>query len=200
MNHRAVFMARDGTINEEVGHVNHIDRFRLYPWSAGAIRKLNAAGFKSIVITNQSGVARGMFPESLVSAVHDRLRTELARAGAFLDGIYHCPHHPDGREREYSLQCDCRKPAAGLLLRAARELDVDVSRSFVIGDKYTDLQMAFAVGAKAVLVLSGYGKGELEYRGRSWSRMPDHVAANLAEAVDWIMLQPLNPQQSGSER
>jgi D-glycero-D-manno-heptose 1,7-bisphosphate phosphatase len=184
---RAVFLDRDGTVCEEVGYVNHIDRLRLYPFSAGAIRKLNQAGIKAIVITNQSGVARGLFPESLVHEVHEKLQLELAGSHAFLDGIYYCPHHPDGEVGPYRVRCECRKPQPGMIRRAARELDLDLSRSYVVGDKYLDLEMAYRAGTRAILVLSGYGKGEWQYQRHKWAKPPDFVAIDLSEAVDWIL-------------
>ncbi len=188
--HRAVLLDRDGTISEEVGYVNHPDRFQLYPWTAPAISRLNRAGLKVIMITNQSGVARGYFPESLVLEIHLRLREELARGGAVLDGVYYCPHHPEGSVESYRRQCLCRKPGTGMLERAAVEHGLDLGSSFVVGDKYLDVQVGFKVGARTILVTTGYGKGELLYNGDSWPRRPDHVAANLLEAADWIVASP----------
>ena len=180
-------MDRDGTISEEVAYVDRVDRFAIYPWTPLAIRKLNLAGIKTVVITNQSGVARGLFAESTVEEVHAKLREELSRAGAFLDGIYYCPHHPEGLVKEYRIQCDCRKPATGLLHRAARDLHIDLSASYVIGDKYSDVELAFAAGARGILVLSGYGKGEWECNRDVWQRQPHWVACNLGDAVDLIL-------------
>ena len=186
----AVFLDRDGTVSEEVGYVNHIDRFVPYPWSAAAIGRLNAAGLPVVLFTNQSGVARGYFPEELVRAVHDRLSSHLGERGARIDRMYYCPHHPEGREAAYRGACACRKPAPGMLRRAERELGVDLSASYVVGDRYLDLDTGFGVGARGVLVLTGYGKGEYAYRRDGWPRPPDHVAENLDRAVDWILSQP----------
>lgn len=183
----AVFLDRDGTVSEEAGYINHIDRFEVYPWAAQAIRRLNDAGVKVFLITNQSGVARGYFPEELVRQVHRRLCDSLALSGAFLDDIYYCPHHPEGRKTDYRVFCDCRKPAPGMLMKAAKDYDIDLSRSFVVGDRYLDLQTGFRVGARGVLVLSGYGKGEYLYLKDQWPRPPDHVAENLSTAVDWVL-------------
>ena len=184
---RAVFLDRDGTISEEVGYVNHLDRFKVYPWTGEAIRRLNRAGLQAIVITNQSGVARGYFPESLVHEIHQSLCAELANEGAVLDGIYYCPHHPEGRVDSYRIRCDCRKPGTGMIERAARERSVDLRSSFVVGDRYQDLQIGFKVNARTVLVLSGYGKGELLYQRNTWAQQPDYIAPTLLEAVDWIL-------------
>ena len=183
----AVFLDRDGTVNEEVGFVNHIDRFRIFPWSGPAIRRLNQAGLLSVLVTNQSGVARGYFPETLVQETHARLQEELARFSARLDAIYYCPHHPDGKLQEYRKTCDCRKPAPGMLHRAAQELGLDLRASFVVSDRYQDLSMGFQAGTRGVLLLSGYGKGEYAYFRGSWPRPPDFVAAQLLEGVEWIL-------------
>ncbi len=185
----AVFLDRDGTLCEEVGYVNHIDRFRVFPWSAQALRKLNQAGLACVLVTNQSGVARGYFPESLVGEVHEKLRGELARAESRLDAIYYCPHHPEGHVAAYRKQCDCRKPSPGMLLRAAHDLDLDFEASFMVSDRYQDLSMGFEMGIRGVLVMSGYGKGEYLYHKHSWPRQPDCVAGNLLEAVNWIITQ-----------
>jgi D-glycero-D-manno-heptose 1,7-bisphosphate phosphatase len=185
----AVFLDRDGTVSEEVGYVNHIDRFQIYPWTPAAIRKLNGAGIPAILVTNQSGVARGYFPEILVEETHAKLQTELARFSARLDAIYYCPHHPHGKVAAYRKVCECRKPAPGLLHRAASDLDLDLQASFVVGDRYQDLSMGFQTGARGVLLLSGYGKGEYLYHKETWPRQPDHVAVDLLEAADWILAQ-----------
>lgn len=184
---KAVFLDRDGTVCEEVGYVNHIDRLRLYPWAAAAIRRLNLARLKVVVVTNQSGVARGFFPESLVLECHEKLKRELAASRAIVDGFYYCPHHPAGTVADYRIDCACRKPRLGMMERAARDLGLDISGSYVVGDKYTDVQMAQRAGARAVLVLSGYGMGEWEYHRHEWPRPPDHVAPELSSAVDWIL-------------
>ncbi len=187
MLNRAVFLDRDGTLNEEVGYVNHLDRFILLPRVGKAIRLLNQHGFKTVVITNQSGVARGYFPESLIHLVHQRMEDLLRKDGAHLDGIYYCPHHPDVGSPPYRQRCRCRKPDTGLVEKAARELEIDCAKSYVIGDRGMDLEFARQIGAKAVLVLTGYGKGEWEYFRDEWKVKPDHVASDLYEAVEWIL-------------
>jgi D-glycero-D-manno-heptose 1,7-bisphosphate phosphatase len=189
---RAVFLDRDGTVCEEVGYLNHVDRMRLFPWTAAAIRKFNAAGLRTVLVTNQSGVAKGYFPEALVDEVHQRLRQELADSGASLDAIYYCPHHPEGKVPAYRRMCDCRKPSLGMIQRAATEHDLDLTLSFMVGDKYVDLETAYRAGMRAVLVLSGYGKGEYLYQSHTWSRMPDYIAEDLADAADWILSQTPN--------
>jgi D-glycero-D-manno-heptose 1,7-bisphosphate phosphatase len=183
----AVFIDRDGTLTEEVGYVNHPSRLQLLPRAGEAIRRLNAAGLAAVVVTNQTGIARGYFSESVLHAVNESLRAQLARVGARLDGFYACLHHPSEGEAPYRAQCECRKPKPGLLLRAAEELGLDLARSTMVGDKASDLVVARTVGAGAVLVLTGYGRGEWEYRRERFEVQPDHVAADLLDAVDWAL-------------
>ncbi|MDI7261750.1 MAG: D-glycero-beta-D-manno-heptose 1,7-bisphosphate 7-phosphatase [Thermodesulfobacteriota bacterium] len=185
--HRAVFLDRDGTINEEMGYVNHLDRFRLLPRVGEAIRLLNERHIKVVVITNQSGVARGYFPESLIHQVHQKMRNLLEKEGAHLDGIYYCPHHPDAGEPPYRQRCRCRKPETGLIEKAVEELDIDCSKSYMIGDRGADVEFGHRVGAKTVLLLTGYGKGEWEFNREQWKAKPDDVAQDLFEAVQWIL-------------
>jgi D-glycero-D-manno-heptose 1,7-bisphosphate phosphatase len=197
MANRAVFLDRDGTINEEVGYVNHIERFFLLPRVSQAIRLLNQHGWKAVVVTNQSGVARGYFPESLVRQVHQKMQELLGNEGAYLDRIYYCPHHPDIGVPPYRQKCRCRKPATGMIQEAMKELALDLSQSYMVGDRGVDIEFAHQIGAKAILVLTGYGKGEWEYSGGQWKVKPDHVAQDLYEAVQWILLQESHRQSVG---
>ena len=189
MAHKAVFLDRDGTLNEEVGYVNHLERFILLTRVGEAIHLLNQNDLKAVVITNQSGVARGYFPESLIPLVHQKMQDLLKEDGAHLDGIYYCPHHPDVGAPPYRQKCRCRKPEPGLIEEAVKELNLDLRSSYMIGDRGVDIEFARRVGAKGILVLTGYGKGEWEYGGRHWKEKPDHVAQDLLEAVRWILLQ-----------
>ena len=182
----AIFIDRDGTLSHEVGYVNHVSRFRLYPWAVDAVRLANEAGFLTVVVTNQAGVARGYFPESVIHEVHALLRAAMEAGGASLAGIYVCAHHPSVGEPPYRLDCDCRKPKPGLLRRAQAELGIDLMRSYVVGDRFGDVQLAWNVGARGVLVKSGYGRGELLHHADSWPRPPDIVAEHLLEAVERI--------------
>ena len=183
--HVAVFLDRDGTINEEMGYINHLDRFVLLPSAAVAIRRINESGLKAVVITNQSGAARGYFPVDLIDQVHQRMSGLLEEEGAFLDGIYTCTHAPSSKGE--SGGCGCRKPKIGLMKQAAHELNLDLEKSYVVGDRYKDMEMARNAGAKAILVLTGYGRGELEFLGPSSRVQADFVAKDLAEAVEWIL-------------
>lgn len=144
----AIFLDRDGTIIEDVGYLSRIDQVRLFPEAAATIRAFNQAGRPVIVVTNQSGVGRGFFPESRVHEVHEHLRSLLAQHGARIDAIYHCPHHPDDG-------CDCRKPKPGMLLRAAREWHLDLPRSVMFGDKADDVAAGEAAGCRACRVTAG---------------------------------------------
>lgn len=177
--HSAVFLDRDGTVSEEIGYMYHANLYKPYAWAGEAVRKINDSGMKAVLITNQSGVERGYFPEATVHAVHAILIAELARSHARLDGIYYCPHQPD-------TGCECRKPKPGMILRAARELEIDVANSFMIGDKFVDVEVAAASGAKSILVRTGYGAEELE-KHRDDRQQPDFIADNLLHAVDAIL-------------
>ena len=180
MSQPAVFLDRDGTINEQMGYINHLSRFKLLPQAVPAIRRLNEAGVKVVVVTNQSGAARGYFPASLVDEVHAHLKQLLSAGGAHLDGIYTCLHGPaDG--------CACRKPRPTLLQQAARDLDLDLSRSYLVGDRYSDIQTAANAGAQGILVLTGYGRGEYEYVRQTQPVQAIHVAPDLLAAVEWIL-------------
>ena len=183
----AVFLDRDGTINEQMGYINHISRFVMLPRAAAGIRLLNAQGIPVVVVSNQSGLARGYFPESLIQEVHAKMNRVLAEAGAHVDGIYICPHHPEAKEERFRLACDCRKPKPGLFLQAAADLDLDLGRSYVVGDRWSDLKAAAAVQAKGVLVLTGYGRGDYEYIGPTQPVQPTYVSEDLYAAVEWIV-------------
>jgi D-glycero-D-manno-heptose 1,7-bisphosphate phosphatase len=184
---RAVFIDRDGTISEEVGYVNHVSRYRVFPFAAEAVRVLNEAGRLAVLVTNQAGVARGYFREELIGEVHKVLAAELERGGARLDAVYYCPHHPTVGEPPYRFDCDCRKPRPGLLLRAADELGLDLSRCWMVGDRYSDTELARNTGVRSALVLTGYGRGELEHQSHAWPHRPDLVAEDLLEAVKKIV-------------
>ena len=179
----AVFIDRDGTIAEEVGYLNHVSRFRMFPFVAAAVRRLNEAGYPVVVISNQTGVARGYFPESLLQEVTQSMTQELSKAGAHVDAVYYCPHASADN-------CACRKPRTGMLEQAAREHPVDLRRSFVVGDRYIDIELARNAHARGILVRTGYGEGELAWHASEWPAPPDFVAEDLAQAVDWILRQP----------
>ncbi|HVF49887.1 MAG TPA: HAD family hydrolase [Pyrinomonadaceae bacterium] len=198
MKRAAVFIDRDGTISEEVGYVNHPSRYRVFQYAAEAVALLNRAGMLAVLVTNQAGVARGYFAEELIERVHNLLAQELERGGARLDAIYYCPHHPSVGDAPYRLDCDCRKPKPGLILRAAGDLDVDLARSWMIGDRHGDILLARNAGVRSAFVLSGYGRGEWEYQSGAWEHQPDIVAENLLEAVRQIIRQTVETRDKGS--
>ena len=183
---RAVFIDRDGTISEEVGYVNHISRFRLFPYAAQAIQLLNQRGWLAIVITNQAGVARGYFDEDLVQEIHRRMNADLQSKGARLDQIYYCAHHPSSGEPPYRVWCDCRKPQPGLINKAAEEFSINLAQSWMIGDRYSDIELARNAGVKSGFVLTGYGRGAWEHQHRNWEHQPDLIAENLLIAIQKI--------------
>ena len=180
-------MDRDGTVSHEVGYINHVSRMRPYPFTPDAIRVIQGGGLLAVLVTNQAGVARGYFEEDLVRQVHDRLQGILALDGVQLDGIYYCPHHPSAGDPPYRCDCNCRKPKPGMLLQAAEELDIDLARSFMVGDKISDVEMAVEHGLTGVLVKTGYGRGELEHQSHTWRIRPHFIAENLLEAAKWIL-------------
>jgi D-glycero-D-manno-heptose 1,7-bisphosphate phosphatase len=182
---RAVFLDRDGTLIEDIGYLDRVDRVEMYPWTVDAVRLLNRAGLRVVVTTNQSGIARGYFTEANVEEVHQHISSLLAEGGAHIDAYYYCPHHPEGTIHGYAQRCDCRKPGSGLIERAARELGLDPSHSFVVGDRWLDVRLARAVGARAVLVRTGYG--EAEEAQPEPDVAADVVADNLMGATSWIL-------------
>jgi D-glycero-D-manno-heptose 1,7-bisphosphate phosphatase len=184
----AVFMDRDGCLTEEVGYVNHPSRIHLLPRTAAAVRRLNQAGVAAVMVTNQAGVARGYFSEETLHAANRCMVGELEAAGARLDGLYVCMHHPREGRPPYRAECECRKPRPGLLTRAAAELGLDLGTSVMVGDKLSDVVAGQSVGAAGVLVLTGYGRGEWELHPRGAEVKPDHVAPDLLDAVDWALV------------
>jgi len=178
---RAVFMDRDGTLNEEVGYLSRMDQLRIFPRAIEAIRLVNTSGMKAVVISNQSGIARGYFTEDFVRSVHDRINELLGAEGAWIDGFYVCPHHPVHGSGIYKLDCDCRKPKPGLLLQAAAEMNIDLARSYMIGDMLKDIEAGKKAGARGILVKTGYGSNIVR------TDMPAYIAEDIFDAVKWIL-------------
>lgn len=199
----AVFLDRDGTINEEVGYLDSLDKLRLFENTAEAIKLINESGMKAVLITNQSGVARGYFTEEFVRIVHRQIQEILQEKGAFLDGFYYCPHHPTEGIGIYLQTCTCRKPGSGMLIKAAGELNIDLNRSYAVGDMFKDIEAASRVGAKGILVKTGYGLKAMEKDLRripteyppeekgnpdaSETLQPDYIAEDILDAVTWII-------------
>lgn len=181
----AVFLDRDGVLNEELGYASDPSGLELIPGAADAIRALNEHSIPVIVVTNQAGVARGYYPESQVSVFHDALNRELLEHGAHIDAFYYCPHHPTAGQGKYAVDCDCRKPKPGLLLRAAKDFNLDLKRCAVIGDKASDIGAGVSVGSTTVLVMTGHG----EKHRAAWNQpfQPHHIAAGLQDAVTQLL-------------
>ena len=186
---KAVFLDRDGTINEEVGYLRNPADLQLIPGAGAAIKRLNDAGMKVVLVTNQSGIARGYFSETLLHEIHARLEQMLHDEGARLDAIYYCPHHPSEGNSLYTKECDCRKPGTGLIDKAVCDLDIDVKHSYVVGDKWSDVELGQRAGAHSILVKTGYGSIDEGNVRPPHLIDPDFIAYSLGEAADWITKQ-----------
>lgn len=181
----AVFLDRDGTINREVNYLARPEQLELLPGAAAGLRRLREAGLGLVVITNQSGVARGYFSEEDVARVHRRLQAMLGEHGAGVDAFYFCPHHPEG-QGAYRQVCPCRKPGTAMLERAAADLDLDLERSFMVGDSVSDMVAGQRLGLRTILVRTGYGQSHLD--AGTFADIPVHyVAGTLDDAAGWIL-------------
>ena len=186
----AVFLDRDGTINEEVGYLDSLEKLKMIPAAYEAIKLINLNGMKAVVISNQAGVAKGFFTEEFVHTVNKRLLALLKKKGAIIDKFYYCPHHPEEGKGVYLQKCHCRKPAPGMMLQAARELNIDLSRSYLVGDRFLDMEAAKNAGAKGILVKTGYGEDLLQDDGPDRATpagKPDFIATDILDAVLWIL-------------
>lgn len=181
---RAVFLDRDGTINIEKDYLVLPQDFEFHSGVATAIKHLRDAGFLVIVVTNQSGVARGMFEEEDVARLHDYVQAELAKYDTRIDAFYHCPHHPTHGIDQYRRQCDCRKGAPGMLIQAAADFNLELARSYMVGDKISDIEAGNRAGCLSILVKTGYGAHEM-------SKLPPEipVVEDLPAAADLILLR-----------
>jgi D-glycero-D-manno-heptose 1,7-bisphosphate phosphatase len=180
----AVFLDRDGTVCEEVGYLSDENKLRLIPGASQAIRMINQAGWKAIIISNQSGIARGYMNSEEVERVNQRLLEILADEGARINGTYYCPHHPEGHS-PYNIQCNCRKPGTELLYKATKEHLLDLERSIMIGDKYSDVETAIRLNIPGILVKTGFGKREIEKYQAKWNQAPAYIALDLLDAIEW---------------
>jgi len=185
----AVFLDRDGTLNVERGYIRDVAQIELIPGAAHAVRRLNDAGMLCVLTSNQTGAARGYYPLEHIHALNRRV-AELLRdeAGARLDAVYFCPHFEGGTVPELARSCDCRKPAAGLIYQAARDFPaIDLQRSWVVGDKATDIAFARNAGCRGILVRTGYGEDVLSGAYQTLDTQPDAVCADLSEAAAYIL-------------
>ena len=184
----AVFLDRDGTLLEEVGYLDRLERMALLPYSIDAVRLLNRAGYRVVVVTNQAGVAHGHFTEDFVRDLHRHLDERFRAGGARIDAFYYCPHMPSARVEAYRTECECRKPKPGMVLQAQRDLDLDLGRSFIVGDQWADLGLGRAAGLTTILVRTGYGPS-VEALPRD-GVTADLVVETLMDAVSWILRRP----------
>ena len=182
----AVLLDRDGTMIRDVGYLDRRDNLQWYPWTLDAVRLLNRAGFVVCVTTNQGGIGLGLYSETFVQDLHAEMGETLATAGARVDGWFYCPHHPRAVTEAFRAECNCRKPAPGMARQAAERFDLDLTASYVVGDKASDVGLAGSVGAQGVMLRTGHGETELAGRGGA---MPEaaYVAADLMEATSWIL-------------
>jgi D-glycero-D-manno-heptose 1,7-bisphosphate phosphatase len=189
---RAVFLDRDGTLNVEKGYIRDVEALELYPGAAQAVRRLNDAGSLAILVTNQTGAARGYYTIEHVHALNRRVADLLMQeAGAKLDAVYFCPHYKDGTVPEFAKDCGCRKPAPGMILQAAQDFpDIDLTASFVVGDKATDITFARNAGCRGILVRTGYGEQVLAGEYQNLEVQPEKVCPDIVEAVAYILSQP----------
>jgi D-glycero-D-manno-heptose 1,7-bisphosphate phosphatase len=183
---KAVFLDRDGTINEEMGYINHASRFRVFEFVPEAIKILNQCNFLVFIVTNQSGVARGYFSEDLLKTLHKKLILKIEKEHAKIEKIYFCPHHPKEGLQKYRIDCNCRKPKPGMIEMAKKEYNIDLKNSYIIGDRYKDVQFGKSLGLKTIMVLTGYGLGEYTYQKSNWTEQPDRICNNLLEAANYI--------------
>ena len=186
---RAVFLDRDGTINREVEYLSHVRDLELIEGAAQGIKLLNSQGFRVVVITNQSGVARGFFDERRVLEINAALAAMLGKDGARIDAWYYCPHHPEAGNGLYRTVCSCRKPATGMVEQSYRDFPVDISYSFVVGDTMRDMELAWNCGMGAVLVRTGHGARVLSSAAADTPARMNYIADDLLDAAEWIIGQ-----------
>ena len=183
---KAVFLDRDGVITKEPPYYAHrIDQLELIPKSAEAIRLLNKNEFKVIIVSNQSGVARGYYQEKDIEIYNKAMKKKLEEENACIDAIYYCPHYPEAVIDKYKVDCECRKPKPGMLKRAERDLNLDLKCSFLIGDKISDIEAGYRAGCKTILVLTGQGNDELKKISKM-NIKPNYISKDLFTAIQII--------------
>ena len=190
MSRPAVFLDRDGTLIKETGHLHRFDEVKIYPEALQAVSRVNRSGALAVVITNQSAVARGLLSEGNLQKIHHLINLEFQRNSARIDAFYYCPHHPEAGSGPYTKVCGCRKPEPGMLLRAARELDIELKESCMFGDRLDDVEPGHRPGCQSILVKTGYGRKEMVSGNQeevSPLRRPAYVAENILEGVKWIL-------------
>ncbi len=188
----AVFLDRDGTVNQDNGYINHPDDFNIYPFANEAVRLFNDSGFLVFIVTNQSGIARGYYTFSDLEKIHSKMREQLAEDGAAIDRIYISPYFHEGTIEPYNVSHKERKPGTGLFLKARKEFSFSRKDSFMIGDRYTDIEFGKKAGLKTFLVLTGDGEEEFLNNRHNWQYEPDYIVKDLLTAARFITKKVLN--------
>ena len=180
---KAVFLDRDGTIIEDSGYVSSPDQIKFIPGAIAAVKQLNEAGYQVVIISNQAGIARGLLSEDMLQTIDKIIHRQILNGGGHIDASYYCPHHPEHGVYPYKQDCDCRKPHPGLIKKAVRDHNIELSGSFMVGDKSSDIETGKRAGVKTVFVRTGHGREE----EKTLKIKPDHVSDNLPEAVRWLL-------------
>ncbi|UCC41873.1 MAG: HAD family hydrolase [Candidatus Aminicenantes bacterium] len=186
MKKRAVFLDRDGTINRDVGFPSSYDLIEIYSYSFEAVRKIKEADMLAVITTNQSGIGRGLIQEKDLHLIHKKLKDTFAEHNIYFDGIYYCPHYLSSSIARYNKDCLCRKPNPGRAIQAAADLNIDMKKSYMVGDKVEDVLFGLNIQAKPILVLTGFGQKSLPILEEKGIK-PAHVASTLLDAVNWIL-------------
>lgn len=189
---KIIFLDRDGTINKEDGYITKPDQIRLYDGTITALKMLREMGYRIVIVSNQAGVGRGLLTEAALREVNAALLDILKAHGIEIERLYYCPHHPDAIVPEYKKDCECRKPKIGMIMRAAQELGVNVEGAYMIGDKLTDMELAYNFGGRGILLLTGYGNEELK-KLNPQKHNPAYIGKDILDAVNWIETHPQNP-------
>jgi D-glycero-D-manno-heptose 1,7-bisphosphate phosphatase len=195
MKKRAVFLDRDGTLNKDVGYPNSFEAIEIYPYSYEAVRRINNAGFLAVVVTNQSGIGRGLIEERKLGDIHRRMSDLFVQNNARLDRFYYCPHYINSVDLKYRKDCACRKPNPGMALKAAEDLNIALKGSYMVGDKMEDIEFGLNFDATPVLLLTGHGQKALRKLSEKGVK-PGFVAKDLLEAIDWILAKERDPSSS----
>jgi len=196
MKKKAVFFDRDGTINKDVGYPNSFHQIEIFPYSFEAVRKINESGLLAVIVTNQSGVGRGLITEDNLHDIHQKMEAAFAEHDAHFDGIYYCPHYLLSANPMYKKDCSCRKPFSGMAFQAAKDLNIDLTKSYMVGDKVEDVQFGLNIKARSILLLTGFGRKSL-VKLKAKEVRPAHVAKNLLTAVRWIHKCESAPSKDG---
>ncbi len=184
---KVIFLDRDGTINREDGYITRVDQIHLYEGAVPALRMLKEMGYRIVIVSNQAGVAKALLTEQALQEINNALLSMLKAEGILIDRLYYCPHHPEAVVPEYKKACECRKPKTGMVMRAVKELGVQVQGAYMIGDKLTDIELARNFGGRGILLLTGYGKEEIKKLDPQ-KHNPVYIGKDILDAVSWIKM------------